>query len=229
MVRSAVDPEGVAERRASLDQVVVTAVAALQRWRSSVSAPAIVGSAAADSPTAELRGLAARYERLCAGAQCANPPPAEALAVLQELDRRRAEVSGAPLGVARPAAHVAEEVARCREVLARSARKTGGIDRQRPPRGGPAGRHPARARTSCLILRARSEDKEANVQARVGDRVVVEAKKVGQARRSGEVVRVEGDEGHQRLWVRWDDGHETLFVPSAGVRVQPKESGVTAP
>jgi hypothetical protein len=67
------------------------------------------------------------------------------------------------------------------------------------------------------------------MEARAGDRVVVEAKKVGQARRSGEVVRVEGEDGHQRLWVRWDDGHETLFVPSAGVIVEPKDPGGTGP
>jgi hypothetical protein len=61
------------------------------------------------------------------------------------------------------------------------------------------------------------------MEVRPGDRVVVESKKVGQARRNGEVTRVEGDGGQQRLWVRWEDGHETMFVPSAGVTVQPKE------
>jgi hypothetical protein len=62
------------------------------------------------------------------------------------------------------------------------------------------------------------------VEAHKGDRLVVEGKKVGQGRRSGEVTRVEGQEGRQRLWVRWDDGHETMFMPSSGVRVEAKAS-----
>jgi hypothetical protein len=56
-----------------------------------------------------------------------------------------------------------------------------------------------------------------------GDRLVIEGNKLGQARRSGEVVRVDGDSGHRRMWVRWDDGHESLFVPGSGVRVEPKQ------
>jgi hypothetical protein len=58
------------------------------------------------------------------------------------------------------------------------------------------------------------------MKARKGDHVVIDGTKVGQARRSGEVVRVEGPEDHSRLWVRWDDGHETLLMPGPGVRVE---------
>jgi hypothetical protein len=62
------------------------------------------------------------------------------------------------------------------------------------------------------------------MEAHKGDRLVIEGTKLGQARRSGEVTRVEGDPSHQRLWVRWDDGHETLFMPGAGMRVEPRRT-----
>ena len=58
------------------------------------------------------------------------------------------------------------------------------------------------------------------MDARRGDRIVIESKRVGQGRRSGEVTRVEGEGDHQRLWVRWEDGHESLFMPSAGAHVE---------
>jgi len=51
------------------------------------------------------------------------------------------------------------------------------------------------------------------MDAKKGDRLVIDLTKVGQARRSGEVLRVEGSEPHQRLWVRWEDGDESLFMP----------------
>jgi hypothetical protein len=48
---------------------------------------------------------------------------------------------------------------------------------------------------------------------RVGDRIEVESEKVGSRTRAGVVTQVEG----QFLWVRWDAGGESMFVPSAGV------------
>jgi hypothetical protein len=61
-----------------------------------------------------------------------------------------------------------------------------------------------------------------------GDRVLVDTQRIGQARRSGEVTGVEGDAAHRRLWVRWDDGHVSMLVPSSGVTVMLKESGSAA-
>jgi len=46
----------------------------------------------------------------------------------------------------------------------------------------------------------------------VGARVVVESEKVGVEPRAGVVTAVEGS----LVRVRWDDGHETSFVPAAG-------------
>ena len=54
------------------------------------------------------------------------------------------------------------------------------------------------------------------MDAKVGDRIVVESERVGQAAREGEVLEVlsPGDAVHYR--VRWADGHESFFFPSAG-------------
>ena len=49
-----------------------------------------------------------------------------------------------------------------------------------------------------------------------GDRVVVESERVGQAAREGEILEVLGTEAVVHYRVRWDDGHETTFYPSAG-------------
>lgn len=46
----------------------------------------------------------------------------------------------------------------------------------------------------------------------IGARVVVESEKVGTAPRTGVITEVAGSVVH----IRWDDGHETSFVPAAG-------------
>jgi hypothetical protein len=51
--------------------------------------------------------------------------------------------------------------------------------------------------------------------ASVGDRIVVESKKVGQPGRSGVVEEVLG-ESPPRLRVRWDDGRTSILTPSSG-------------
>jgi len=52
--------------------------------------------------------------------------------------------------------------------------------------------------------------------ARVGDRIVVESEKVGQAAREGEILEVIEASYGIRYRVRWDDGHESTIRPSAG-------------
>lgn len=58
------------------------------------------------------------------------------------------------------------------------------------------------------------------MEARPGDRIVVETEHVGDVEREGEVIEViEGDLG-MRYRVRWRDGRETVLTPAAGsVRV----------
>lgn len=46
----------------------------------------------------------------------------------------------------------------------------------------------------------------------VGDQIVVESEKVGAPPRRGEVTAVSG----RLLSVRWEDGEQSTFVPSAG-------------
>jgi hypothetical protein len=46
----------------------------------------------------------------------------------------------------------------------------------------------------------------------VGDRVVIDGRKVGQQRRPGVVTGVNGS----LVSVRWEDGHQSTFVPAAG-------------
>jgi hypothetical protein len=54
------------------------------------------------------------------------------------------------------------------------------------------------------------------VSVHVGDRLVIESERAGQAGRSCIVEEVLSEQP-QRLRVRWDDGRESIFVPSAGV------------
>jgi len=53
------------------------------------------------------------------------------------------------------------------------------------------------------------------MKAEVGDRIVVEAEKVGQATRTGVVEEVLRPDP-PRLRVRWDNGHSTVLAPSGG-------------
>jgi hypothetical protein len=57
------------------------------------------------------------------------------------------------------------------------------------------------------------------MDADVGDHIVVESNKVGQARKSGEVREVlDGSDGkHYR--VAWEDGHESIVFPSSDASV----------
>ena len=59
------------------------------------------------------------------------------------------------------------------------------------------------------------------VKAAVGDRITVHGLHVGDATRCGEVLEVKGAGGEPPYVVRWDDGHEAVFVPGSGVRVDP--------
>ena len=49
--------------------------------------------------------------------------------------------------------------------------------------------------------------------ARAGDEVVIAGHSVGNASRTALILEVLGDPGHERLRVRWEDGHESIFFP----------------
>jgi uncharacterized protein DUF1918 len=62
------------------------------------------------------------------------------------------------------------------------------------------------------------------VSAKVGDSVVVEAERSSQSARRGVIEEIL-QEQPARFRVRWDDGHESIFSPSAGaLRVEKKRS-----
>jgi hypothetical protein len=50
----------------------------------------------------------------------------------------------------------------------------------------------------------------------VGDRVIVESERVGRPAREGEILEVLGAGEGVHYRVRWEDGHESTFFPSAG-------------
>jgi Domain of unknown function (DUF1918) len=63
--------------------------------------------------------------------------------------------------------------------------------------------------------------KEDTMKAEVGDRIVVEAEKLGQATRSGVIEEVLTPDP-PRLRVRWDNGQSTVLAPTAGAaKIEP--------
>jgi hypothetical protein len=53
------------------------------------------------------------------------------------------------------------------------------------------------------------------MKPQAGDTIVVESEKLAQARRTGVIEEVL-QEDPPRVRVRWDDGHSSIFTPSAG-------------
>lgn len=63
------------------------------------------------------------------------------------------------------------------------------------------------------------------MQARVGDQLVIESRKVDAPRRVGEVLEVHGDDGAPPYVVRWADGHEGLMFPGSDAHVVAEPKG----
>lgn len=62
------------------------------------------------------------------------------------------------------------------------------------------------------------------MNAKKGDRIVVESAQVGQPTREGEILEVSRGRVGVRYRVRWADGRESVFTPSAGIaRIIPKK------
>ena len=61
------------------------------------------------------------------------------------------------------------------------------------------------------------------MQAKAGDHIVVESETVGTPTREGEILEITQGEVGARYRVRREDGHESVFTPSAGsVQIVPK-------
>jgi Domain of unknown function (DUF1918) len=54
------------------------------------------------------------------------------------------------------------------------------------------------------------------LEGRVGDRVILESERTGQAAREGEILEVLGTGEGVHYRVRWENGHESTFFPSGG-------------
>jgi hypothetical protein len=54
------------------------------------------------------------------------------------------------------------------------------------------------------------------MDARVGDKIVVESERASQSGQAGIIEEVLSEDP-QRFRVLWDDGHRSIFAPSAGV------------
>jgi uncharacterized protein DUF1918 len=66
------------------------------------------------------------------------------------------------------------------------------------------------------------------MDAGVEDRIVVESERAAQSSRAGVIEEVLAQDP-PRFRVRWDDGHTSIFAPSAGVaRIEPKRERVKA-
>lgn len=55
------------------------------------------------------------------------------------------------------------------------------------------------------------------MRAVAGDEIVVKGRHVGDADREGVVVEVRGADGTPPYLVRWQDGHESVLMPAAGI------------
>jgi hypothetical protein len=56
--------------------------------------------------------------------------------------------------------------------------------------------------------------------AEVNDAIVVWGRHVGDHDRKGVIIEVHGEHGTPPYLVRWDDGHESVFVPSSDTVVE---------
>ena len=67
------------------------------------------------------------------------------------------------------------------------------------------------------------------MQAKVGDRIVVESERTGKHDRCGEILEIMDSPLGANYRVRWDDGHESELRPKAGsARIEPAP-GTPAP
>ncbi len=53
-----------------------------------------------------------------------------------------------------------------------------------------------------------------------GDELIVRGRHVGDEDREGVVIEIHGKDGGPPYLVRWEDGHESVFVPSSDTLVE---------
>ncbi len=68
------------------------------------------------------------------------------------------------------------------------------------------------------------------MDAKIGDRIIVETERVGSPDRTGEILEVIVSSTGVHYRVRWDDGRESSFWPAAGsARIVPSGSPAGEP
>lgn len=62
------------------------------------------------------------------------------------------------------------------------------------------------------------------MDAAIGDHFVIKKRKLGRSRRRGEVIEILGSlfSARQHFRVRWDDGHESIYIPGPGATIEHK-------
>jgi Domain of unknown function (DUF1918). len=58
-----------------------------------------------------------------------------------------------------------------------------------------------------------------------GDLVVVHGHHLGEPSRTGEILEVLGEPGHEHFNVRWEDNHVSVFYPSSDATIQSRRKG----
>jgi uncharacterized protein DUF1918 len=58
------------------------------------------------------------------------------------------------------------------------------------------------------------------MHAETGDELVVKGRHVGDEVREGVIIEIHGPKGTPPYLVRWQDGHESVFVPSSDTLVE---------
>ena len=53
------------------------------------------------------------------------------------------------------------------------------------------------------------------MHGQVGDEIVVDSMEVGVPPRRGAILEVRGEVGEEHYFVRWSDGHESIFFPGS--------------
>lgn len=57
-------------------------------------------------------------------------------------------------------------------------------------------------------------------QANVGDIVEITGHRIGEGRRTGEILEILGDASRPHFRVRWTDGSESIFYPSTDATIR---------
>lgn len=60
--------------------------------------------------------------------------------------------------------------------------------------------------------------------AHPGSVVAIDGRHVGDAGRTGEILEILGEPGHEHYRVRWEDGHESVFYPSSDAHIRPRHA-----